>query len=261
MNKTGDSTSLEDRVKAELLVIRKASEGLTAAAIARSPVIRGLLGAGDPQVAYNILKHLILNADGDTGLEAAISSLRLTSDQATHLGRLDEFGTDRGYEQRHVRRYSDKGIQQLATLIATNWTVTSVPSLDVHGYQVAADRFIFGAETKRQHYIDMQPLQIHLYRGLEDSYQLKITLTESEDDIWNLARLVQPIEVHPVQETSLAFVWRGELWPKFSMQWRTDIVGYGITNESVGNKLMVRLLPPTTAPQEHAHERPGRDPV
>jgi hypothetical protein len=237
--------SLEDQVKVELLAIRKASEGLTPATVARSPVIRGLLGAGDPQIAYNTLQHLILNADSDTGLEAATSSLGLTSDKQTHLGRLDDFGGERGYEQRHVRRYSDKGIRQLAALIATNWTVHSVPLLEVHGYQVGPGRFVLTVETKCQHYIEMQPLRGDLYRGAEPPQRLELAFGESREDIWNLARLIEPIEIQADEETSLAFLWRGELWPRFAVHWRTDISGYGVSTESLANKLMVRLVPAT----------------
>ncbi len=240
---TDNPLSLEDQVRAELLAIRKASEGLTPAAVARSPVIRGLLGAGDPQIAYNTLEHLILSAERDTGLEAATSSLGLTSDKQTVLGRLDDFGGERGYEQRHVRRYSDKGIRQLAALIATNWTVDSVPFLEVHGYQVGPDRFVFGVETKCQYYIEMQQLRVDLYRGAEPPHRLAIAVEESEDDIWTLVRLVEPIQIQADEETSLTFVWRGELWPKFAVHWRTDIAGYGVITESLANKLMVRLLP------------------
>ncbi|NKY27735.1 hypothetical protein [Nocardia gamkensis] len=234
---------LEQQVKAELLAIRKSSEGLTPATVARSPVIRGLLGAGDPQVAYNTLKHLILNADSDTGLEAATSSLGLTSDKLTHLGRLDEFGDAHGYEQRHVRRYSDKGIQQLAALIATSWTVNTVPFLDLTVYQVGPDRFVVGIETKCQHYIEMRPVQVHLYQGSTPPRTLNVDFVSAEEDIWNLTKLARPIEIHANEETSLTIVWRGELWPKFAVFLRTDISNFGIATETLANKLMIRMLP------------------
>lgn len=235
--------SLDERVRAELLAIRKTSSGLTVAALTYSPVISGLLGNGDPRIAYNTLKHAILSADADTSLKAATSSLGLSSDKPTHLGRLDDFGAEHGYDQRQVRRYSDKGIAQLARLITSSWITEAVPSLDVFGYQTGPDRFMFTVEARRQQVIEMQPVRTTSYVGTDEPAVVDVPTTHEQDGIWTIARSTQPIEVEATEETSLVWVWRGELWPKFSVQWRTDLHGHGLTSESVGNKLMVRVLP------------------
>jgi hypothetical protein len=235
--------SLEERIRAELLAIRKTSDGLTVAALTHSPVISGLLGNGDPRLAYNTLKHAILSAEADTSLKAATSSLGLASDKRTHLGRLDDFGAEYGYDQRQVRRYSDKGVQQIARFISSSWITDAVPCLDVFGYQTGPDTFMFTFETKRQYVIEMQPVRAVLYVGSDEPRELEVPLAGSEDGIWRQARSTQPIEVEAKAETSLAWTWRGELWPKFGVQWRTDLQGHGVTSESVGNKVMIRILP------------------
>ncbi|MGK8520680.1 hypothetical protein ACRS6B_03555 [Nocardia asteroides] len=79
----------------------------------------------------------------------------------------------------------------------------------------------------------MQPLRVDLYHGADPPHSLEIAFDESEDDIWNLTRLTQPIRIQADDETSLAFVWRGELWPEFTVHWRTDISGYGVVTESL----------------------------
>lgn len=234
--------SLKDRVRAELLAIRKTSHGLTVAALTHCPVIAGLLGNGDPRVAYNSLKHAILSTDADTSLKAATSSLGLTSDKATHLGRLDDFGAEHGYDQRQVRRYSDRGIQQLARLISSSWITEAVPSLDVFIYQTGPDRFAFMVETRCQQFIEMRPLRTRLHVGTHQPEVVDVPTTERQEGIWNHARTIHPIEVDVTDETSLAWMWRGELWPKFSVQWRTDLIGHCVTSEYVGNKLMVRVM-------------------
>jgi hypothetical protein len=40
-------------------------------------------------------------------------------------------------------------------------------------------------------------------------------------------------------ETSLVVVWRGELWPKWNVEWHSD--GSSVSAETLGNKLLLRL--------------------
>ena len=51
--------------------------------------------------------------------------------------------------------------------------------------------------------------------------------------------LRQPLFVErTVQATSVVIVWRGELWPKFTVAWQD--VRHDVVSESLGNKLMLR---------------------
>jgi len=65
-----------------------------------------------------------LSLDQDLAVTAAGYSLGYASDYDSHLGRLDDFGRDYTYDQRQARRYSDKGIEQIARHISSecNWS-------------------------------------------------------------------------------------------------------------------------------------------
>jgi hypothetical protein len=231
-------------VRAELLALRKSALGLTVEALSDCPVIVGLLGDGHPAAAYNKLKHRILGTEGDTALKAVTASLGLTSDQPTHLGRLTDFGVEHGYDQRQVRRYSDKGVRQLAQLLIQSWSPEAAPCLDVYGYQTAPEAFAFMIEVKRPYFIEMREPQVTLYSGSSAPRDLAVDLAaEQQSGMWQVARSADPLEVRVPDETSIAYVWRGELFPKFGMHWRTDLHGYGLTSEALGNKIMVRVLP------------------
>lgn len=99
--------------------------------MAQCPVMCDLLGNGDPEVALVELTHkvmeLIDSGDDVTAVEAASYSLGLCTYADTHLARLEEFGAKHFLDQRQARRYSDRGLLQLARLISTHWTTQTVP--------------------------------------------------------------------------------------------------------------------------------------
>jgi hypothetical protein len=233
--------TLEDKVRAELLAVRKTAHGLTVATMSVSPVICGLMGNGDPAVAYNAIKHQTLDADSDTSLMAAMSSLGLSSDRNTHLARLEDFGFEHGYDQRQVRRYSDKGIRQLARLIATNWATISVPQLDVTVVQTAGDSFGFFVQTRQQYYIEMRQLKAAVRRGDEEPEQLDLIYAQADDGLWIKRDYLEGIHLAVEAETSLTLVWAGELWPKYAVQIVGDYRRYLLVSESLGSKLMLRI--------------------
>ncbi|KOX19050.1 hypothetical protein [Nocardiopsis sp. NRRL B-16309] len=234
--------SLEEQARAELLAVRKTAAGLTVDTMAQSPVICGLLGDGDPLSAYNTLKHKVLSTDADMSMKAALASLGFTSDQQTHLGRLDEFGAEHSYEQRQVRRYSDKGVRQLAKLITTNWITEAVPCLDVACFQVAPERFLFVTQARSQYFVEMRPIRVVLYQGKNGPKELDLQAVERQEGIWNHVDM-DPIRLQVTdEETSLVWVWRGELWPKFAVQWCMDVQGVKTVSEGCGNKMRLRLL-------------------
>lgn len=60
---------------------------------------------------------------------AAAVSLVLTEGGEGHLNRLTTFGNEMFPEQRPVRRYSDKGIREIAKMIVTNWSTETSPEI------------------------------------------------------------------------------------------------------------------------------------
>lgn len=167
--------SLEERVRAELLAVRKAADGLCFATMATSPVICSLLGDGDPAVALSTFKLRALDMQATTGLKAALSSLGLISSGRTHLARLEDFGSEHTYDQRQVRRHSDAGIRQLATTIATNWSTISVPTLDVT-LTTASDNTVRAfIASSRYEFIDMRPLRVPLRQAEDEETELSLT--------------------------------------------------------------------------------------
>ena len=121
----------ERAIRDELLFARSRPGGLSPHTMAQCPVICALLGNGDPEVAHVQLGLKLLElieADDDVmAVEAACYSLGLATASETHLQRLEEFGSKHFIDQRQARRYSDRGVAQLARLIATNWTTQTVP--------------------------------------------------------------------------------------------------------------------------------------
>ena len=233
--------TLEERVRAELLAIRKTADGMTVATLSASPVTCGLLGNGDPLVAYNAIKHLLLDADADTALSAAMSSLGLSSDQATHLGRLEEFGFAHHYDQRQVRRYSDKGIRQLARSIATHWATISVPQLDVTVVQTGPDTVEAFARSRHHYYIEMRPLRTTVRGNDGVPNDLDLAPTTRDDGLWLSYQYPNGIQLAVKPETSLTLVWAGELWPKYAVQLIGPVEQLVLTTESLGSKLMLTV--------------------
>ena len=235
--------ALEDLVRAELLAIRKTAAGLTVAAVGSSPVISGLLGNGDPRVAYNALKHAVLRADPNTALDAAVCSLGLTSDKYTHLGRLEDFGAEHGYDQRQVRRYSDRGVRQLAGLISTSWATISVPRLDVTVVQTAAESLACHVQTAHHYYIEMRQLSITVRRQDASPHEEPLSSDESHDGPWLRRRYTEGLQLAVGTTSSFTFVWAGELWPKYSVQIVGDFQQQSLVCESLGSKLMLTFSP------------------
>lgn len=211
------------------------------AALATRPVTCGLLGNGDPAVAYNTIKHQLLAADADTALNAAMSSLGLTSGQPTHLGRLEDFGAEHHYDQRQVRRYSDRGIRQLARLIATNWATVSVPQLDVTVVQIGPQSLECHVRTAQHYYIEMRPLKATLRDGEAAPRDLDLPSAETDGGLWIRQHCAGGVQLSVVTETSLTLVWVGELWPKFAVQIVGSLVGMSVAVEALGSKLMIAL--------------------
>lgn len=260
----GGITELHDLVRAELLAARRSPEGLSANSMTHFPAMRDLLGDGDPLVAFKRLTHRLLETldtkDDVRAIEAAAYSLGLASSETTHLARLEEFGTEYGFEVRQVRRYSDKGIEQLAQLITSNWVVHTVPTLEVFMAQQSNASFAVTLRTTRQHFIDMRAVEAYEQQGDEPrTARPTVFRAETADQQTGVGSsgspdstspritetLEKPFVLRPVEAgvpRHLRFVWQGEIWPRFAL----SIVGtissdQVVTSQTLGNTMQISV--------------------
>lgn len=247
--------AVERLVRQELLAARKSPNGLSANSMAAYPTMRDLLGDGDPLIAFQRLHHRILETldtnDDVRAIEAAVYSLGLGSAGKTHLARLEDFGTEYGYEVRQVRRYSDKGIEQLARLITSNWIVHTVPTLEVFLVQQSNGSFAVSLRTTRQHFIDMHDVQAYEQEG-DSPRTPRPTTLQAEDTAPSgslpsrvTETLAQPFVLKaakPGTPRHLRFVWQGEVWPRFVLNLVGSIEdGQVITSQTLGNAMQVTV--------------------
>lgn len=234
-----DPDRLLDQVHDELRALRKVRRGVNIESIAIAPTICQLLGAGDPYVAFARLRHQILGSDFGPSIMAAAASLGLTVERDNLLDRLQAYGDENFLEQRQVRRYSDRGLEELSRMIVTNWPTETVPQLDLlMGF--SSDVFELQIWTKCLNAVEMKPVRCQILRG-ESQVDPELQWDTDSDEVWSRSRLVHPIVISLTPEpTSIAMVWKGELWPKFS----ATILGPlpRVCYESLGNKLMVRIV-------------------
>ncbi len=234
--------AIEERVLEELRVIRKSRNGMTLATIAASPVICGLLGDGNPAIALNTLKHGLLEAPRELSISAAIASLGLSSTADTHAGRLQEFGYESGYDERQVRRYSDKGLREVAALISRHWGTVSVPRLDALVVQSGPTEHEVRLSLRQQIYVEMREPQIEIRLG-EKLSVVPIAFEESLSGIWRTRIGRVPVVIDTSSENaSMRITWIGESWPHFSMRLVGGIGNnYILESETLGTKLVVRF--------------------
>lgn len=230
--------SVEELVLKELRALRKDGAGVRVETLARARTICQLLGAGDPYVAYTRLQHALLDSSLDRTIQAAAASLGFASAGSTHLDRLVDAGDDLHLEQRQVRRLSDQGLVAIARLVATNWAVESVPELTAI-VASTPDGLELHIATSRPLVVEMRNPALDVLTGTE-----RTTPTLDWTTHWSPERehsaLREPIRfVRPNVETSAVIVWRGELWPKFTIIW--DGAHQHVASETLGNKLMLRL--------------------
>ena len=272
---TTHSPALEQRVLAELLSIRKTTEGLSTTSITACPVVVDLLGDGDPLMAFNRLEHRVLETlelgDDVLPLQAAVYSLGLATEAKTHLDRLNDFGTEYGYEARQARRHSDRGLQQLAALITSNWVVHTSPTVEVFIAEQSDRSLALTARTKHQWFVEMgtptlqwqdadgtrrpipQAVFVEDHRGGTSAQPSSAPETgdgNSDDDqpphsAWLTTALRRPVRMPAPsvgQPSSLRVTWSGEVWPRFSVTlaggFHRDTV---LTSQTLGNTLVVTV--------------------
>jgi len=233
----GDEVTLEERVRAELVILRKQRHGLTVESLAQAQTICALLGSGDPYVAHSRLVHEILESDLDISIQAVAASIGLSSDADSHLKRLDEFGASVHLDQRQVRRHSDRGILTLARLISTNWPTETVPQLTaIVNYSQRAWELTLVRECLWS--VRMANPRIEISVGLRRLTPNVVWHSDSSG-LWEREYSETLAVDYQDEELSVAIVWRGELWPKWNIHW--DAAGPPAASETVGNKLMLRL--------------------
>lgn len=235
--KAGNDATLEERVRAELVMLRKQRHGLTVESLTQAETICALLGAGDPYVAHSRLVHEILESDLDISIQAVAASIGLSSDENSHLKRLDDFGSSAHLDQRQVRRHSDRGLLTLARLISTNWPTETVPQLTaIVSYARTAWELTFITERIRS--VRMSAVQVEIFSGPIRTRQ-SVTWRADPKGLWGRQYSEAWTLADSSQETSIYMVWRGELWPKWNVEWRGS--SPLMSSESIGNKMVLRL--------------------
>ena len=229
---------LDERVYLELLELRKSRFGITVDSIAHANVICQLLGAGDPFLAYSRIRHEILNSDFGLPIMAAAASLGLTVKGEGHLNRLTSFGSELYLDQRQVRRYSDKGLRELARMIVTNWPTETSPELSLFLFKVSTgwEIQIFG---RHLHVIEMSDPLVTVLIGATKKLQNNNWNVRESDNLSYFSAHDPLIINSSEEETSIVVVWRGELWPKFNAI--LNGVFDQVMVEALGNKFLVRL--------------------
>lgn len=245
----GAVRSSEAAIHQELRAARKRPGGLSPQAMAQCPVMCDLLGNGDPEVALVELNHKIMDlidsGDDVTAVEAASYSLGLCTYADTHLARLEEFGAKHFLDQRQARRYSDRGLLQLARLISSHWTTQTVPEATLILIGLDETQVGFTVQLRCQRHIHMRDPKLSLWQGDEPQpTPLSPTwTTNSEPDaLWREHELAEPTVVRLRGDTTIRLVWRGETWPKFTVVLTGDIHARMVKSETLGAACAVTVV-------------------
>lgn len=245
----GRARLAEEAILQELRAARKRPGGLSPQAMAQCPVLCDLLGNGDPEVALVELTHkvmeLIDSGDDVTAVEAASYSLGLCTYADTHLARLEEFGAKHFLDQRQARRYSDRGLLQLARLISTHWTTQTVPEATLIIVGLDESRVGFTVQLRWQRHIHMHPPKLSLWRDGEVQpapFAVTWTVASEPDALWHEHELAEPAVVELEGETTVRLVWRGETWPTFIVVLTGDIHAEMVKSQTLAAACAVTMV-------------------
>lgn len=240
----------ENAIRDELLMARGRPGGLSPQAMAQCLVMCDLLGNGDPEVAHVQLGLKVLEiveAEEDVmAIEAACYSLGLATEANTHLRRLEEFGSKHFIDQRQARRYSDRGVKQLARLIATNWTTQTVPEATAILIGTAPGQVGLDVRLRCQRHVDMREPKVGIWstdRDEPDQLVVPWKRTFETGTPWIEDEFETPAILDITQETTIRLVWRGEVWPKFTVVLTGDIDAAMVTSETLGAACAVTIKP------------------
>lgn len=245
----GSARSAEEAIHRELRAARKRPGGLSPQAMAQCPVMCDLLGNGDPEVALVELTHKVMeliDSDDDiTAVEAASYSLGLCTYADTHLARLEEFGAKHFLDQRQARRYSDRGLLQLARLISTHWTTQTVPEATLIFIGLDESRVGLTVQIRCQRHIHMHPPKLSLWQGGQPQpapFTATWTAVSEPDALWHEHELAEPTVVELEGETTVRLVWRGETWPTFIVVLTGDIHADMVKSQTLGAACAVTMV-------------------
>ncbi len=238
--------SIEEAARTELLRMRKSSDGVTVGALARTEALRQVLGGGDPRIAYNVLKHVVLSlsAREDLSIIAASYSLGFASDGRSHLDRLSDFGRDYAYDQRQARRYSDRGVVEIARRVATEYTIEASPDLQVVVVELRVDVMELLITTSRLPFVEMREPVFEVVS--EDGTRVEVPLDWSEQDLLAYVTMAATCLVELTRTpagTAVSVRWPGEIWPKFTVVTGPPRIGVGLTVETLASRVQIGLGP------------------
>ena len=213
-----DATGLYKAVHDELLAMRKHRDGVTVGNLARTTAILEVLGAGDPRLAYNQLKHVLLSLDQDLAVTAAGYSLGYASDYDSHLGRLDDFGRDYTYDQRQARRYSDKGIEQIARHISSEWMLEASPTLTIEVVKANDEVLELVIRSERLAIVEMRDPVVEMVSstGKRESFPVDWRPLAGEAGALRQEASVRTDQLRQ-PDVAVSVLWTGEAWPLFHL--------------------------------------------
>ena len=211
-------TGLYKAVHDELLTMRKHRDGVTIGNLAHTTAILEVLGAGDPRLAYNQLKHVLLSLDQDLAVTAAGYSLGYASDYDSHLGRLDDFGRDYTYDQRQARRYSDKGIEQIARHISSEWMLEASPTLTIEVVKANDEVLELVIRSERLAIVEMRDPVVEMVSstGKRESFPVDWRPLAGEAGALRQEASVRTDQLRQ-PDVAVSVLWTGEAWPLFHL--------------------------------------------
>lgn len=203
--------ALRDTIAEELRTLRRLSGPLDSTKMVHTPHILKGLGGGDADVAALRLLAMRSEHEEDRDIVAAMASIGYGSESETVLDRLTDHGAQHYVDARTVRRWSDNGIQKLATLILTKgpWIDPSIElAITISATYATAD-----LNLKVPRNIGMAKPELTINHN-----EIDIDLTRSKRDPsadWYRTESfrVELIDGDPVLHARLA--WRGEKVPVF----------------------------------------------
>jgi hypothetical protein len=230
--------SLEGKIKQELLTLRKLKTGTTPEVLIHAEALCTILGDGDPRVTYNLLKHLVLGRSDQRSIMAAAYSLGFASNGATHLDRLTAFGYDHGFDQRQARRYSDRGITELARSIASEYTIETSPVLRGQILRWDDRAIEVLVTTERLPFIEMRVPLVEVIQKDGERMTLECVWQEKDD---NVVRGMTHVAMNRTdQHSALSVCWRGEIWPCFVCEFPCpDESVVGLSVQTLGNRMQI----------------------
>jgi len=244
LTRPGERPALLTQVHHELLAARKNPYGLTLEQMAACPVLLELLGNGDPLTARRSLIHHIHELEAadqaDMPIRAAAASLGLADQTKTHLDRLNNFGTEYGYEQRQVRRFSDKGLRELAATITTRPLNLARSNVDLFIHwddtDPATPGWAIAAITHQHWFVHMEALQLSIGSHRNDQTTIPLETTAQRDKVWITTRY-EPVFLTNLTATVVVTLrWPGELLPKYTTLIASDQAPGSIVTEAVGDR-------------------------